>query len=180
MPSHLGHMPPVTEKVVLVAFRCPFSTVMAPDAFTEGTLNEYALGPPIEGSATLLNSVRNRAFASVTVPTVDRALLPIRSWSTMIAVVRPSRKSTSGRAWLGMKPWMKALYVSLMSRWESAAMVPKTKELFPEPDTPVNAVRRRLGSSTLMSLRLFSRAPCTRIRPWESAGWTWAEVVLMM
>src|SRR3954453_13722393 len=56
-----------------------------------------------------------------------------------------------------------------MSRWDSAAMVPKTSELLPEPDTPVNTVRRRLGSSTLMSLRLFTRAPCTRIRSWLSA-----------
>src|SRR5580692_803213 len=49
-------------------------------------------------------------------------------------------------------------------------MVPNTSELLPEPDTPVNTVRRRLGSSTLMSLRLFSRAPCTRIRSWLSAA----------
>ncbi len=49
------------------------------------------------------------AFASVAVPTVDRGLAPIRSWSTMIAVVRPSRRSTSGRVSDGMKPWTKAL-----------------------------------------------------------------------
>src|SRR6478672_5516367 len=34
---------------------------------------------------------------------------------------------------------------------------------------PVNTVSRRLGISTLMSLRLFTRAPCTRIRSWLSA-----------
>ena len=34
---------------------------------------------------------------------------------------------------------------------------------------PVNTVRRRFGISMLMSLRLFSRAPCTRIRSWLSA-----------
>src|SRR5699024_5580899 len=32
------------------------------------------------------------------------------------------------------------------------------------------AVSRRLGSSTLTLSRLFSRAPCTRIRSWPSAG----------
>src|SRR5690349_4258097 len=48
-------------------------------------------------------------------------------------------------------------------------MVANTRELLPEPDTPVNTVSRRLGSSTLTSLRLFSRAPCTRIRSWVSA-----------
>ena len=51
----------------------------------------------------------------------------------------------------------------MISRWDSAAMVPKTSELFPDPETPVNTVRRRLGSSMLTFLRLFSRAPWTRI-----------------
>src|SRR4051812_39574218 len=57
-----------------------------------------------------------------------------------------------------------------MSRCDSAAIVSKTSELFPEPETPVNTVSRRLGSSRLMSLRLFSRAPSTRIRSWLSAA----------
>src|SRR3712207_4855081 len=48
-------------------------------------------------------------------------------------------------------------------------MVLNTRELLPEPETPVNAVSRRFGSSTLTSLRLFTRAPCTRIRSWRSA-----------
>src|SRR5882762_3051978 len=56
-----------------------------------------------------------------------------------------------------------------MSRCDSAAIVPNTKELLPEPEMPVNTVSRRLGISTLTSLRLFSRAPCTRIRSWLSA-----------
>jgi len=56
-----------------------------------------------------------------------------------------------------------------MSRCDSAAMVAKTSELLPEPEMPVNTVSRRLGISTLMSLRLFTRAPCTRIRSWRSA-----------
>src|SRR3954454_14053445 len=48
-------------------------------------------------------------------------------------------------------------------------MVPNTSELLPEPETPVNTVSRRFGISMLTSLRLFSRAPCTRIRSWLSA-----------
>src|SRR5687767_9468029 len=48
-------------------------------------------------------------------------------------------------------------------------MVSNTRELLPEPETPVNTVSRRFGSSTLTSLRLFTRAPCTRIRSWRSA-----------
>src|SRR6476659_1898006 len=35
---------------------------------------------------------------------------------------------------------------------------------------PVNTVSRRFGISTLTSLRLFTRAPCTRIRSWLSAA----------
>src|SRR4051794_14000873 len=48
-------------------------------------------------------------------------------------------------------------------------MVLNTSELFPDPDTPVNTVSRRFGISMLTSLRLFSRAPSTRIRSWLSA-----------
>ena len=85
------------------------STVMAPLAFTDGTLNEYALGEPMCGWPSRLNRMRSIALASVAVPTVDRGLAPIRSWSTMIAVVRPSSRSTSGRERLGMNPCTKAL-----------------------------------------------------------------------
>src|SRR3954447_8493735 len=113
--------------------------------------------------------MRSMALASVAVPTVERTLAPIRSWSTMIAVVRPSSTSTSGRAMLGMKPWTKELYVSLIIRCDSAAIVPNTSELLPEPETPVKTVSRRFGSSTLTSLRVFTRAPCTRMRSRRSA-----------
>ncbi len=64
---------------------------MAPVPVAEGTLKEYACGPPMCGVARRLYSRRRRAFASVTVPTVERTFAPMRSWSTMIAVVRPSR-----------------------------------------------------------------------------------------
>ncbi len=87
----------------------------------------------------------------------------------MIAVVRPSSTSTSGRASVGMKPCTKALYVSLINRCDSAAIVANTSELLPEPETPVNTVSRRFGITTLMSLRLLTRAPTTRIRSWLSA-----------
>ena len=63
----------------------------------------------MRGSPSRLKRMRSIAFASVTVPTVERGFAPSRSWSTMIAVVRPSRKSTSGRASVGMKPCTKAL-----------------------------------------------------------------------
>src|SRR5699024_8488947 len=129
----------------------------------------YACGPPMCGCAIREKSLRSMAFASVAVPTVDRGFDPSRSWSTMMAVVSPSRTSTSGRPGDGMKPWTNAGYVTLMSLCDSAAIVPNTRELFPEPDTPVKTVSRRLGSERLTSARLFSRAPCTRMRWWESA-----------
>src|SRR3954471_4007829 len=73
-----------------------------------------------------------------------------------------------------MKPCTNALYVSLISRCDSAAIVPNTSDDLPDPETPVNTVSRRLGISTLMSFRLFSRAPWTRIRSWLSAA-CWLE-----
>ena len=81
----------------------------------------------------------------------------------------PSSTATSGLAKVGKKPCTNALYVSLIMRCDSAAMVPNTSDDLPEPDTPVNTVTRRFGSSTLTSFRLFSRAPCTRIVSWRSA-----------
>ena len=56
-----------------------------------------------------LKSTRSMALTSVAVPTVERELAPIRSWSTMIAVVSPSSTSTSGRPRFGMKPCTNAL-----------------------------------------------------------------------
>ncbi len=163
-------MPPVRVNVVRTAFASlPRATVIAPLARTDGTLNENAPGGPMWGCPSRLNRIRSIAFASVTVPTVERGSAPSRCWSTVITVVSPSRTSTSGRDNVGMNPWTNALYVSLIRRCDSAAIVANTSELLPDPDTPVNTVSRRLGSSTLMSRRLFSRAPCTRIRSCRSA-----------
>ncbi len=87
----------------------PFSVVSAPTARTDGTLKEKAFEDPMCGLPRRLNSTRSIALASVTVPTVERELAPIRSWSTMIAVVNPSSTSTSGRPSVGMKPCRNAL-----------------------------------------------------------------------
>ena len=83
--------------------------VMTPVPRAEAMLNEYAWAEPMCGWPSRLNRMRSMAFASVAVPTVERELAPIRSWSTMIAVVRPSSTSTSGRDTLGMNPCRKAL-----------------------------------------------------------------------
>ncbi len=165
MPSQRGHMPPAMLKLRLSVLPEPRSTLIAPPPVTDGTLKEKAWGPPMCGFPTRLKTTRSIALASVAVPTVERTLAPIRSWSRMMAVVRPSRESTSGRASVGMNPCTKALYVSLRRRCDSAAMVSKTSELLPDPDTPVNTDSLRLGMSRLMFLRLFSRAPRTRIAP---------------
>ncbi len=103
-------MPPVRLKLAfLVTVLSPRSTVIAPLALTEGTLKANAPGEPTCGLPSRLKRIRSIALASVTVPTVERGLAPIRSWSTRIAVVSPSSTSTSGRASVGMKPWTKAL-----------------------------------------------------------------------
>ncbi len=109
MPSQRGHMPPLTLKTRFSVLPAPFSTVIDPTARTDGTLNEKALDEPMCGLPRRLNSTRSIALASVTVPTVDRELAPIRSWSTMMAVVSPSSTSTSGRPSVGMNPCRNAL-----------------------------------------------------------------------
>ena len=76
----------------------------APLPLIEATLKEKACAEPMWGLPRRLKRMRSIAFASVAVPTVERGSAPIRCWSTMIAVVRPSRTSTSGRASDGMKP----------------------------------------------------------------------------
>ena len=75
-----------------------------------------------------------------------------------------------------MNCWTNVGYVSLMRRCDSFAMVPNTSDDLPEPLTPVKTVSRRLGISTDTFLRLFSRAPTTRMTSCESAmcpcpGW---------
>ena len=103
-------MPPVRVKVAfLVSVLAPRSTVIPPLARTDATLKANALGEPMCGRPSRLNRMRSIALASVAVPTVERGSAPMRSWSTLIAVVRPSSRSTSGRASVGMKPCTKAL-----------------------------------------------------------------------
>ncbi len=109
-PSQRGHMPPVMLKLRFSLTVFPArSTVTAPAPLIEATLKEKALAEPMCGCPSRLNRIRSIALVSVAVPTVERGSAPIRCWSTMIAVVRPSSTSTSGRATDGMKPWTKAL-----------------------------------------------------------------------
>ncbi len=79
-PSHRGHMPPVTLKLRRSLTVLPArSRVTAPAPLTEATLNENAWAEPMCGCPSRLNKIRSMAFASVTVPTVERGLAPIRS-----------------------------------------------------------------------------------------------------
>jgi hypothetical protein len=68
-----------------------------------------------------------------------------------------------------MNDWTNAVYVSLISRWDSAAIVPNTSDDLPEPETPVKTVICRFGMSTDTSRRLFSRAPRTSM-------WSWSRI----
>ena len=110
MPSQRGHIPPVMLKLRR-SFRVspPRSIVTAPAPLMDATLKENAWGEPMWGWPRRLKTIRSIAFTSVAVPTVERGLAPIRSWSTMIAVVSPSSRSTSGRASVGMNPCRNAL-----------------------------------------------------------------------
>ena len=103
-------MPPVMVNVALLGLAAALLDRDRPDpADRRGTLKEKALDEPMCGLPRRLNSTRSIALASVAVPTVERELAPIRSWSTMIAVVSPSRTSTSGRPSVGMNPCTNAL-----------------------------------------------------------------------
>jgi hypothetical protein len=63
---------------------------------------------PGHGLPSRLSTIRSSACASVAVPTVDRALAPIRSWSTMVARTQPVEQ-VDGRARFGMKSWTNVL-----------------------------------------------------------------------
>ena len=80
-----------------------------------------------------------------------------------MAAVIPSIRSTSGLLGACINPCTNALYVSLMLRCASAAIVPNTSELLPDPDTPVKTVSFRFGISTVTWRKLFSDAPTTRM-----------------
>ncbi len=109
-PSQRGHMPPMTLKLRRSFTVLPArSNRTAPAPLIEATLKENALGEPMCGCPRRLNRMRSSALASVAVPTVDRGSVPIRCWSTVMAVVSPSSTSTSGRACVGMKPCTNAL-----------------------------------------------------------------------
>ena len=109
-PSQRGHIPPTRLKLAFsVIVLSPRWIVIPPDPLTEATLKEYAPGEPMCGCASRLKRMRSIASVSVTVPTVERGLDPMRSWSTLIAVVIPSSTSTSGRASVGMNPCTKVL-----------------------------------------------------------------------
>src|ERR671912_945812 len=71
-------------------------------------------------------------------------------------------------------PW------SIETTHAPAGIDPCTSELLPEPATLVNTVSRRFGISTLTSLRLFSRAPCTRIRSRLSATCSTGDCVSVL
>ncbi len=96
---------------------------------------------------------------SVIVPTVDREWPPIGFWSTTIAGERSSMASACGRSYFGSRLRTNQVKVSFSWRWDSTAIVSKTTDDFPEPETPVKTVRRPFGMRRSTSLRLFSRAP---------------------
>ncbi|RAO44261.1 hypothetical protein ONO86_03626 [Micromonospora noduli] len=83
-PSQVGHMP-------------------------SGRLKLNAPAPPTDGWPSRLKRIRSMAYASVAVPTVERELTPIRSWSTTMAALRLRSESTSGRLRFGMNDWRNAL-----------------------------------------------------------------------
>ena len=100
---------------------------------------------------------------SVIVPTVECEPPPSRFWSTTMAAERFSIVSTSGCPYRGRKFRANAVNVSLSCRCASAAMVSKTMDDLPDPETPVKATNWRFGTRSETFRRLFSLAPVMTI-----------------
>ena len=97
------------------------------------------------------------------VPTVERGFFEVDFWSIDTAGESPSMKSTSG---LSTCPRNMRAYEesdSTYRRCPSAKIVSKASEDFPDPDSPVKTTIASRGMVRSTFLRLFSRAPCTRI-----------------
>ncbi len=144
-PSHSGHIP-------------------------AGSLNEYAVAPPALGVPHRENSTRITDQMSVAVPTVDRTLPPSGFWSITMATDRSSTDSTCGRSYFGSRLRRNEVNVSFSCRCDSTAIVSKTTEDLPEPETPVKTVIRPLGTRRETSRRLFSRAPVMTMSRWAEPG----------
>src|SRR5918996_845925 len=169
IPSQRGHMPPVRVKVCLTVLPAPRSIVIAPLARTEGTLKANALGEPMCGCPSGLKRMRCIALASITVPTVERALAPIRSWSTRIAVVKAVEDIDLGPRQRRHEALQEGAVGLVDQPLRLRGNRVEHQRALARAGAAGHTVSRRFGISTLTSLRLFSRAPCTRIRSWLSA-----------
>jgi hypothetical protein len=69
--------------------------------------------------------------------------------------------SACGRSYFGSRLRMNQVNVSFSWRCDSTAMVSKTTDDFPDPETPVKTVSRPFRIRRVTSWRLFSRAPVT-------------------
>src|SRR5512145_640507 len=81
-------------------------------------------------------------------------------------ILKFSMASASGWEYFGKKLRTNMLKFSLSRRCASVAMVSKTMDDFPEPDTPVKMVILRLGILSETFFRLFSRAPRSSMCSW--------------
>src|SRR4051794_23642137 len=84
-------------------------------------------------------------------------------------MLRFSIASASGWPKRGNRLRMNMLKFSLSRRWASVAIVSKTIDDLPDPDTPVNIVILRLGMRNETFLRLFSRAPWISMYSWATS-----------
>src|SRR3954465_12251507 len=74
-------------------------------------------------------------------------------------MLRFSMAAASGGGYFGRKLRTNRLKFSYSCRCASVAIVSKTIDDLPEPETPVKIVICRFGMRRVMFLRLFSRAP---------------------
>ena len=110
--------------------------------------------------ASLVEANRSliRSNTPVYVAGLERGVRPIGLWSIWITLSSFPSHSTLSRFPVS---WWARFSRFARSRYR----ISFTRELFPEPDTPVTQVNTPIGNFTSMFFRLFSRAPRTVIHP---------------
>lgn len=138
-----------------------------------GSFGLYSGEKPADGLPKRENRIRSAPATSTAVATVDRALPENRRWSMTVAKVNPSMRSMSAGGCCGSRLRTKDGYPAAAARSASAAMVSKTNEDFPDPETPVTTVNRCFGILTSMFARLLVWAPVTVM------SWICADFLMM-
>ena len=163
--SRLQRFPPQTSQGTYTSGRKCISILMIPSPEQASQrppftlkLNLPLLQPFAFASAVEANRSRIRSNTPVQVAGLERGVRPIGDWSIAIILSNCSTPSMHlcfpGMVLARFNFFARALY-----------KISFTRELLPEPDTPVTQVITPSGKETSIFFRLFSSAPRTVIQP---------------